>query len=70
MTSICEKKSSTEVWLIHAEQISLYKFHRFNPLFTTTRYLQETSKMLLFLMNIHEVIAKIQKNLFWVWLLL
>ena len=27
MTSACEKKNSAEVWLIHAEQISLYKFH-------------------------------------------
>ena len=29
MTSICEKKNSAEVRLIHAEQISLYKFNRF-----------------------------------------
>ena len=29
MTSICEEKISAEVRLIHAEQISLYKFHRF-----------------------------------------
>ena len=29
MTSICEKKISAEVRLIHEEQISLYKFHRF-----------------------------------------
>ena len=29
MTSICEKKNSAEVRLIHAEQMSLYKFHRF-----------------------------------------
>ena len=29
MTLICEKKISAEVRLIHAEQISLYKFHRF-----------------------------------------
>ena len=29
MTSICEKKMSAEVRLIHAEQISLYKFYRF-----------------------------------------
>ena len=29
MTSIYEKKMSAEVWLIHAEQISLCKFHRF-----------------------------------------
>ena len=28
MTLNCEKKMSTEVGLIHAEQISLYKFHR------------------------------------------
>ena len=28
MTSVCEKKISAEVWLIHAEQISLYKFYR------------------------------------------
>ena len=26
MTSICEKKISAEVWLIHAEQMSLYNF--------------------------------------------
>ena len=29
MTSICEKKISAEVRLIHAEQISSYKFNRF-----------------------------------------
>ena len=29
MMSICEKKNSAEVRLIHAEQISLYKCHRF-----------------------------------------
>ena len=29
MTSMCEKNISAEVRLIHAEQISLYKFHRF-----------------------------------------
>ena len=29
MTLICEKKISAEVRLIHAEQISLYKFDRF-----------------------------------------
>ena len=29
MTSICEKKISAEVRLIHAEQISFYKFHHF-----------------------------------------
>ena len=29
MTSTCKKKISAEVRLIHAEQISLYKFHRF-----------------------------------------
>ena len=29
MTSVCEKKISAEVRNIHAEQISLYKFHRF-----------------------------------------
>ena len=29
MTSICEKKMSAEVRLIHAKQISLYKFYRF-----------------------------------------
>ena len=29
MTSICEKNISAEVKLIEAEQISLYKFHRF-----------------------------------------
>ena len=29
MTSIYEEKISAEVRLIHAEQISLYKFHRF-----------------------------------------
>ena len=29
MTSTCEKKNSAEVPLIHAEQISLYEFHRF-----------------------------------------
>ena len=26
MTSICEKKISAVVWLIHAEQMSLYNF--------------------------------------------
>ena len=26
MTSICEKKISAEVWLIHAKQMSLYNF--------------------------------------------
>ena len=26
MTSVCEKKDSAEVWLIHAEQMSLYNF--------------------------------------------
>ena len=26
MTSICEKKISAEVWLIHAEQMFLYNF--------------------------------------------
>ena len=29
MTSVCEKKISAEVMHIHAEQIYLYKFHRF-----------------------------------------
>ena len=29
MTSTSEKKIAAEVGLIHAEQISLYKFHRF-----------------------------------------
>ena len=29
MTSIYDKTFSAEVRLIHAEQISLYKFHRF-----------------------------------------
>ena len=29
MRKICEKKISAEVRLIHEEQISLYKFHRF-----------------------------------------
>ena len=29
MTLICERKISAEVRLIHAEQISLYKFRRF-----------------------------------------
>ena len=29
MMSICEKKISAEVRVIHAEQITLYKFHRF-----------------------------------------
>ena len=29
MKSTCEKKISVEVRLIHAEQRSLYKFHRF-----------------------------------------
>ena len=29
MTSICEKNISAEVRLIHAEQVTLYKFHRF-----------------------------------------
>ena len=29
MTSISEKKISAEVRFIHAEQTSLYKFHRF-----------------------------------------
>ena len=28
MMSICEKKISAEVRLIHAEKISLFKFHR------------------------------------------
>ena len=29
MTEICEKKISAEIRLIHTEQISLNKFHRF-----------------------------------------
>ena len=29
MTSVCEKNISAEVRLIHAEQVTLYKFHRF-----------------------------------------
>ena len=29
MTSICEKNVSAEVRLIHTDQITLYKFHRF-----------------------------------------
>ena len=30
MTSICEKQISAEVRFVHVEQISLYKFQRFN----------------------------------------
>ena len=29
MTSICEKKNSAEIWLIHAEKMSYRKFHHF-----------------------------------------
>ena len=47
MTSICQKKISAEVRLIHAEQISLYKFHRFKKKQSTQLKTEQVKKDIL-----------------------